>query len=86
MAEFTVDDLRRVMRAAAGEAEGVSLDGPILDLTFEELSYDSLALLETASRIERETGITFPDGVINDLKTPRDLLTLVNSHLAGNAG
>lgn len=76
--EFTLDDLRRILRAAAGEDEGLDLDGDILDAMFIDLGYDSLALLETAGRIERERGIQLHDSTITDARTPRTLLAAVN--------
>jgi act minimal PKS acyl carrier protein len=80
--EFTIDDLRRVLRAAAGEVDGVDLDADILDVPFDTLGYDSLALLETGSRIGRERGIELADSTISDAATPRALLASVNEQLA----
>lgn len=80
--EFGLPDLKRILREAAGEGEGTGLDGDILDLDFEELGYDSLALLESGSRIEREFGITLSDSVIADAPTPRALISCVNEQLA----
>ncbi|AIV35327.1 acyl carrier protein [Streptomyces sp. R1] len=80
---FTLDDLRRVLLEAAGADENVDLDGDILDTDFEELSYESLAILETCGRIEREYGISLDDSVVTEAKTPRALLSLVNTQLAG---
>ncbi|MFJ9675062.1 acyl carrier protein [Streptomyces sp. NPDC101221] len=80
---FTLDDLRRVLLEAAGADENVDLDGDILDTDFEELSYESLAILETCGRIEREYGISLDDSVVTEAKTPRALLSLVNAQLAG---
>ncbi|CAM5624931.1 acyl carrier protein [Streptomyces sp. NPDC048224] len=82
---FTLDDLRRVLLEAAGADESVDLDGDILDTDFEELSYESLAILETCGRIEREYGISLDDSVVTEAKTPRALLSLVNTQLAGVA-
>jgi act minimal PKS acyl carrier protein len=79
---LTIEDLRRILREAAGEHEGIDLDGDILDLTFEDLGYDSLALLETGSRIEREHGIELEDTSITVVETPRALLAVVNEQLA----
>lgn len=83
--ELTIEDLTSHLRAAAGEDEGIDLDSDILDLTFEDLGYDSLALLETGSRIEREYGIQLEETSIVDVTTPRALLTVVNEQLAGLA-
>ncbi|MER5312866.1 acyl carrier protein [Streptomyces sp. NPDC002773] len=79
---FTLDDLKRILREGAGAAEGVDLDGDILDSHFETLGYESLALLETGSRIEREYAITLDDDVLSDADTPRALIDAVNAHLS----
>lgn len=79
--ELTIDDLKRILREAAGEEEGIDLDGDILDVTFEDLGYDSLALLETGSRLEREHGIELEDTTITVAETPRALLAVVNEQL-----
>ncbi|MEU0301562.1 acyl carrier protein [Streptomyces sp. NPDC006175] len=76
---FTLDDLKRVMRECAGEDETTGLDGDILDAPFEDLGYDSLALLETATRIERQLGLRLPEEVLSGAKTPRLLLEAVAS-------
>lgn len=83
--EFTLEDLRRILREAAGTEEGVDLEGDILDTELEALGYESLALLETAGRIEREYDITLDDSVVTDAKTPRALLELVNAQLPTTA-
>ncbi|MER6808870.1 acyl carrier protein [Spirillospora sp. NPDC000708] len=77
--EFTLPDLRRVLVQAAGEVAG--LDGDILDVGFEELGYDSLALLEASGRIEREHGIRLEESALVDARTPRALLAVVNATL-----
>ncbi|MEU9982395.1 acyl carrier protein [Streptomyces sp. NPDC050856] len=80
--EFTLADLKRILLEGAGAGEGVDLDGDILDTDFEQLGYESLALLETAGRIEREYGITLDDDVFTDSPTPRALIAAVNAALA----
>lgn len=76
----TIDDLRRILREAAGE--DVELYGDILDVPFDELGYDSLALLETGRRLETEHLIRLDDSTIIDATTPRALLAVVNAQLA----
>ena len=77
--EFTLDDLKRILLDGAGEDEGVDLDGDILDTDFETLGYDSLALLETGGRIERELGMSLDDdSVVTDANTPRRPVEVVN--------
>ncbi|MFI1103532.1 MULTISPECIES: acyl carrier protein [Streptomyces] len=79
---FTLDDLKRILLEAAGADEGVDLDGDILDTEFEVLGYESLALLETGGRIEREYGISLDDDALTDATTPRALIDVVNAQLS----
>ncbi|MEU1217170.1 acyl carrier protein [Streptomyces sp. NPDC005791] len=78
---FTVEDLKKILLEGAGAGEGVDLDGDILTTDFEELGYESLALLETGSRIEREYGIALDDDVFTDHRTPQALVAAVNRYL-----
>jgi len=82
MAQFTLDDLRQALRSAAGEDESVELDGDILDSEFGELGYDSLAVLETASHIERGFKVKLPEDDVGQLETPREFVEFVNSMLS----
>ncbi|MCX5203243.1 acyl carrier protein [Streptomyces sp. NBC_00237] len=79
--EFTLEDLKRILLEGAGAEEGVDLDGDILDTDFEELGYESLALLETGGLIEREYGISLDDEIFADNRTPRTLVAAINVHL-----
>lgn len=79
--EFTLEDLKRILLEGAGADDAVDLDGDILGKDFETLGYESLALLETASRIEREYGVTLDDAVLAVSATPRDLIDCVNAQL-----
>jgi minimal PKS acyl carrier protein len=81
MAEFTVDELVRLLKECAGADENVRLEGDILDLAFGDLGYDSLALLNTISRIQRDYGIHIDDDTILDAETPRVLLKVINETL-----
>jgi act minimal PKS acyl carrier protein len=80
--QFTLDDLRSILRQGAGADESVDLDADILDVGFDQLGYESLALLETSLRIERKYGISVDDSVLADANTPRDLIEAVNACLA----
>jgi act minimal PKS acyl carrier protein len=82
MPQFTLDDLKQVLREAAGEDESVDLDGGIMDTEFGELGYDSLAILETASHIERGFGVQLPEDEVGKQQTPREFIDFVNSILA----
>ncbi|MEE4545923.1 acyl carrier protein [Streptomyces sp. V4-01] len=79
---FTLDDLRRILLEAAGADENVDLTGDIVDTEFQALGYESLALLETGSRIEREFGISLDDSALTDAVTPRGLIDIVNEQLS----
>lgn len=79
---FTFDDLKHILLKAAGAEDGLDLDEDILDTTFEELGYESLALLETGGCIEREYGIALDDETLTDALTPRGLIDTVNERLA----
>lgn len=77
--EVTLVDLTRILREGAGTDDGVDLDGAaVLDTDFNDLGYDSLAMLETAARIGREYGIAIDDDVVTATHTPRELLKVVN--------
>ena len=78
MPEFTITKLTALLRECAGEDESVDLDADILDTTFEDLGYDSLALFNTVIRIERDHSVVLSDDVVNEAKTPRDLIDRIN--------
>ncbi|MGH4025632.1 MAG: acyl carrier protein [Pseudonocardiaceae bacterium] len=78
MRKVTLDDVRRILIACAGDQDEGGLSGDISDTEFEALGYDSLALLETAARLNQEWGVEIRDGQISELKTPRQLLAAVN--------
>jgi act minimal PKS acyl carrier protein len=72
-------ELRRILRDNAGVEAGVDLDGEILDVTFEDLGYDSIAVLETVARITQEYGVPIDDEALSVGSTPRELLSLIGS-------
>ncbi len=78
MSQMTIEDLRAVLVAAAGEDDSLVLGPDTLDLSFEDLGYDSLALMETAAQIGRRFGVVISDEQIVELHTPREVLDLVN--------
>ncbi|MER6343677.1 acyl carrier protein [Streptomyces sp. NPDC001595] len=79
MTELTLDDLRRVLIACAGADDDIDLSGDILDVRFEDLGYDSLALMESAARIKQDYGVDISDDLLGDAETPRILLDVVNA-------
>ncbi|MER6283731.1 MULTISPECIES: acyl carrier protein [Streptomyces] len=76
---ITVDEIRRIIIASAGAPESASAEADFADTSFDELGYESLALMETASAIEREFGVSVPDELLFEARTPRDLAELVRS-------
>jgi act minimal PKS acyl carrier protein len=86
MAKMDLDDLRRILVACAGEDDGTDLSGDILATTFEELGYDSLALMESAARIKQEFGVDLTDEDVAEVGTPSALLALVNGAAVPAAG
>ncbi len=78
MRELTLADLVRVTRSRAGEAEEGVLNGDILDVLFEQLGYDSVALIEVLSEINHEYETDLSEQTVASLKTPRAVLDTVN--------
>lgn len=79
---FTLDDLRRIIRTTVGVEDGVDLESDISDTDFDDLGYDSLAVLELAGHIKREYGVPLPEEVVLDLRTPALAVALINDRLA----
>jgi len=71
-----------VLQSAGGNSP---LEPADLDRTFDDLDYDSLALLETLGQIERRYGVSLPDDIIVEATNLREMLELVNGHLASVA-
>ncbi|MCZ4607405.1 actinorhodin polyketide synthase [Streptomyces sp. WAC 01325] len=76
---ITVEEIRRIIVASAGAPESGASDADFADTSFDELGYESLALMETASAIEREFGVSVPDDLLFEARTPRELAELVRS-------
>ncbi|MBB5118907.1 hypothetical protein AF335_07125 [Streptomyces eurocidicus] len=79
---MTLDDLHRILAACGGASEDWPAGEDVHDRPFQELGYDSLALMEAAVRIENEFGVPVPDDAIPLLTSPRDVLDLVNGSAA----
>ena len=74
MPTLDISDLRRLLIEVAG-------DVPVhrfADQDFDALGYGSLARTEVASRIRRQYGVHVPDDELFDVRTPQELLDLVN--------
>lgn len=82
---FTIEQLKVIVQEASGVTDGVTLDDNIMDEPMPELGYDSLAVLEIASRIQRDYGIDMPDEAIDGMRTPRAIIDYVNGQLSQKA-
>lgn len=78
MATMDINELFRVLVECAGMNNSGELTDKTLDTEFDDLGYDSLALMEAAAVIKQRTGVVIPDERIADVRTPRDMLDLVN--------
>jgi len=88
MATFTLDDLKVIMRESSGVtegAEGAELTEDTLDAPLRDLGYDSLAVLEIASRLQRDYRLSIPDEGIEQMKTARTVIDYVNDQLPAAA-
>lgn len=82
---MTITELRRILVDCAGGEDLAELSGDIAAVEFEELGYDSLALIETAARIQRDFGVAIPEEQLIEVRTPQELVDIVNAQLRGAA-
>lgn len=80
--EFTIADLERILRSTAGADEDTDFGGAGGHVPFDDLGYDSLALLELASRVQREYAVPMPDDAPEHMTTPAGAIDYINSRLA----
>lgn len=85
MSEMTIKDLRDILVTVAGTGEEGEVSAATATIAFEDLGYDSLALMELAARIEQDYGVRLGDDVLADLPTPAAVLDRVNRELARGA-
>ena len=72
---FTLRDLRELLLVE----DAVELTAANADLGFDELGYDSLAIIEFRSQLMRQRGIRIPDDELWKLRTPRQAVDYVNA-------
>ncbi|MGW0737582.1 acyl carrier protein [Streptomyces sp. NPDC002851] len=78
-----LSELKDLLRECAGVEEGVDLDdSDVLDVPFIELGYDSLAILQTTGRIERDYDVVLDEEALDEAETPRAYLDLINRALS----
>ncbi|SNQ48495.1 Actinorhodin polyketide synthase acyl carrier protein [Frankia canadensis] len=79
---MTIDELRDLLVECAGGDDAAAPAGDISNVPFEDLGYDSLALIETATRLKLERGVVVPDEVIAQARTAGELLAEINERIA----
>lgn len=76
---MTIEEFYDVIVASAGASDATWIGEDRYDRTFDELGYDSLALIEAVARIEEKYGVSIPEEQVAEQKTPRSMLSLVNT-------
>jgi acyl carrier protein len=78
MNQLSEDELFTLMNACMGEL-GRQLDrGSFLDMTFDDLDFDSLAQVELGERLRERRQIDLPEDLAEHVESPRALLAWVN--------
>ncbi|NYH55653.1 act minimal PKS acyl carrier protein [Nocardiopsis arvandica] len=85
MPTMDLTELMRILRDCAGQDESVDFEGDIADVSFEDLGYDSLALLQAAGMTEREHDVRLDDEAVAAATTPRELLSTINQSMAAES-
>jgi minimal PKS acyl carrier protein len=78
---ITLRELEDILRKCAGEDESAESLEQSPEQPFDELGYDSLALLETYSRIKRDYSVEISEDDLSEVRTPQELVDLVNRRL-----
>lgn len=76
MKKFDLEDVQRLLRECAGEVPSADLTA-LADSRFDELGYDSLAILELTVRIENQYGVRIDEQDVAAVATPADLVEYV---------
>jgi act minimal PKS acyl carrier protein len=79
---MTMDELRAILVACAGGEDIEALSGDVSGVSFDELGYDSLALIETAAKLKLEHSVEITDEQITEVRSPGELLGLINDRIA----
>lgn len=87
MTLFAVADLKRILETSSGTVDGVEWDNPAtLKQKFEEIGYDSLALLEFIAVVQQEYKVGIPDEAVTVQQTPDEALNYINQRFAEESG
>lgn len=82
MSQLTLDELKVFLLRSVGDDESIDLSGDIGTTALNDLGFDSLAVIDTTSRLEQHFKIKFSDDDASGLATPQDFLDVVNRQLA----
>lgn len=82
MSGITFDELKAIMSRCTGDTDSGQLRADDLTTPFTEIGYDSLAVLEIASQLQREYGMQIPDEAIEEMSSPQAVLDYVNASLS----
>lgn len=82
MSGITFADLKGIIDRCAGELDSGDLSENDARREFTDIGYDSLAVLEIASQIQREYGLQIPDEAIEGMDSPQSVIDYVNERLA----
>jgi act minimal PKS acyl carrier protein len=80
MSDFTLAELRTIMRQAAGELDP---GADVAEVRYADLGYDSLALLEITAKIKQNRGVEVPEEFVAGTATPATTVAAVNRLLVG---
>lgn len=81
MATLSLDELKGIMQSCAGADETVDLTPEGAETSFEELGFDSLAVIEVTTRLAQRFDIHIPDSETSTLDSPARLVDYVNGRL-----
>jgi len=82
MTTFGLEDLKRLLTSDSNTSDGSEITESSLTDEFTELGYDSLALLELVSKVEREFGIKLPDDALENMLTPKSTVDYISARIA----
>ena len=82
-ANIDIKDVWTALVEGSGTDDADALLAALETRSFDELGYDSLAVLETGLR--RDSGADVPDTQIANVQTAHELINLINSHLPEKA-
>ena len=82
MPQLTLDELKVFLLRSVGDDESIDLSGDIQGTALSDLGFDSLAVIDTTSRLEQHFKIKFSDDDTSAIATPQDFLDIVNRQLA----